>query len=254
MSFKIKKNKQTHLHFHRYEFKYILPLHLRQALEGELLHFMTLDPYVKGPEGGYFVRSLYYDNDIYNEYYDKTEGLHTRAKFRIRTYTRDPQENCVVFLENKGRRDGMVFKDRMQAPMSISPDFPHYEDLTPYFMKESNASPVLEKFQFQVYRKRIKPKVLIDYFRRPYVSQFDRDFRVTFDEKLMATASSSLFPKDQGSSRLLIDGHSVMEIKFRRHIPAWFHRIIQSYELRRISISKVCKGMESFNMTPAYEG
>ena len=39
-----------------------------------------------------------------------------------------------------------------------------------------------------------------------------------------------------------------MEVKFRYHIPSWFHRIIQSYELRRVSISKICAAMETLEM------
>ena len=42
----------------------------------------------------------------------------------------------------------------------------------------------------------------------------------------------------------VITGFTVMEVKFRRHIPSWFHRLIQAYELRRVSMSKICKAME----------
>jgi len=35
-----------------------------------------------------------------------------------------------------------------------------------------------------------------------------------------------------------------LEVKFFRRIPPWFHRIIQAYDLRRLSISKFARGME----------
>ena len=38
-------------------------------------------------------------------------------------------------------------------------------------------------------------------------------------------------------------GLTILEVKFERSIPLWFHRIIQSYNLRRQSISKFVLGM-----------
>ena len=37
--------------------------------------------------------------------------------------------------------------------------------------------------------------------------------------------------------------NNFLELKFERSIPAWFHRIIQSYNLQRRSISKYVLGM-----------
>ena len=34
-----------------------------------------------------------------------------------------------------------------------------------------------------------------------------------------------------------------MVLQFKRRIPSWFHRLVQSYQLRRVSISKYCEGM-----------
>ena len=38
-------------------------------------------------------------------------------------------------------------------------------------------------------------------------------------------------------------GFTILEVKFDRSIPLWFHRIIQSYNLTRQSISKFVLGM-----------
>jgi hypothetical protein len=83
---------------------------------------------------------------------------------------------------------------------------------------------------------------LIDYQRRPYVSRFDPDFRLTFDSELQATQTDRLFPRNTDRSRRVVPGKTVMEVKFRHHLPSWFHRIIQGYELRRLSFSKICEG------------
>ena len=107
---------------------------------------------------------------------------------------------------------------------------------------------VLKRFQYDCFRKGIKPVALIDYYRRPYISKYDSEFRVTLDERLYATETTELFPGKTAIRRPVKQGYTIMEVKFNRHIPAWFHRIIQSYELRRLSISKICEGMQALGM------
>jgi hypothetical protein len=46
----------------------------------------------------------------------------------------------------------------------------------------------------------------------------------------------------------MIAGYTVLEVKFRHHMPSWFHQVIQAHELRRISISKIVTGMEALGM------
>ena len=38
---------------------------------------------------------------------------------------------------------------------------------------------------FEKLRKNIRPLVLTDYHRAPYISDYDRNFRVTFDKNLI---------------------------------------------------------------------
>ena len=90
--------------------------------------------------------------------------------------------------------------------------------------------------------------MLIDYQRRAYQSKYDYEFRITFDGELCGTHTADLFPKDGLRKRKLIDGYTIMEVKFRKHVPPWFHRIMIKYQLNRISISKYCKGMEETNL------
>jgi hypothetical protein len=39
-----------------------------------------------------------------------------------------------------------------------------------------------------------------------------------------------------------------MEVKFDTTVPAWFHGILQSYELTRVPLSKICEGMKSLDI------
>tara|TARA_B110000438_G_C15627776_1_gene569521 strand:- start:379 stop:795 length:417 start_codon:yes stop_codon:yes gene_type:complete len=104
--------------------------------------------------------------------------------------------------------------------------------------------PLIESFVFSVIRRRLKPLVLVDYVRRPYTSPYDINFRITFDSALSASAVNQLYPSSVVPRYLSQAGLTILEVKFQRRIPAWFHRILQAYSLRRLSISKFCKGME----------
>ena len=233
------------LHFARFEFKYLLQKSLRDDIEKELQYFMAFDPFVENQPGyKYFVRSLYFDDPAYSTYYDKIDGIHTRAKFRIRTYSPDPDAGVSTFLELKGRYNQLVFKHRVQCHLNGETARQSGEKLAPCIISCSDNATVLDQFHFECYRKRLKPVVLIDYLRRPYISKYDPEFRLTFDEKITGSRYPGLYPGPAERAESILPGYTIMEVKFKYHMPAWFHRIIQSFELRRQSISKMCKGVE----------
>lgn len=242
------KTASAKLHFSRFEFKYVLSRPLRDDVEGELAHFVELDPYVAGqPNQEYFVRSLYFDDPAWSAFQEKVDGLHTRSKFRIRTYARRPEDDVPWFLEIKGRYNNLVFKHR--TPFQGEFDRRAAGDaLSQVVLDHTAAGGVRSQFEFELYRKRLRPVVLVDYLRRPYVSKFDPEFRLTFDHQLATSFSDSMFPEGRRNIRLMLRGFTVMEVKFRHHVPSWFHRIIQAYELRRVSVSKMCKGTEALGL------
>jgi hypothetical protein len=230
--------------FARYEFKYLLTKAVCGEIENEVRHFMSYDGHTH-PEFGnrYMVRSLYFDNAASDHYYEKIDGIKTRSKFRIRTYGENSGPDMPIFLEQKGRHNNRTYKHRV--PMSL-------DDLKllthPYQVDELldvyPHLPLIEAFVFNVIRRRLKPVVLVDYLRRPYTSPYDINFRMTFDSALSASAVNKLYPSPAVPRYLSQAGWTILEVKFQRRIPAWFHRILQAYSLRRLSISKFCKGME----------
>ena len=51
---------------------------------------------------------------------------------------------------------------------------------------------LISSFCYEVIRKEIEPKVLVDYRRVPYTSYFDMNFRITFDDHLIASSYCSI--------------------------------------------------------------
>jgi hypothetical protein len=230
--------------FSRYEFKYLLPQNRRNDIEDEISHFMEFDGHIhEDLENAYIVRSLYFDNPEATNYYEKIDGLRTRKKYRIRTYGHEWSDDLPIYLEEKGRYKERTFKHRIQIKLEELPIF--YDASRRFELLELYPGiPLIESFVFNTIRRLSNPVVLVDYLRRPFMSQYDMNFRVTFDSHLRAASTDQLFP-DARSSWLASDaGYTIIEIKFFRRIPSWFHRILQAHNLQRLSISKFCRGME----------
>ena len=232
--------------FSRYEFKFLLNKKKASFIENEIKHFMRYDENAnKESDYKYFVRSLYFDNINSSNFYEKVDGMKIRKKYRLRTYSKINNSSNMIFLEMKGRSNQRTYKNRTKI---------NYEDLHLFFDKKKyfnllniygKENLVINNFLFDSYKKNIFPRVLIDYKRRPYINQNGLNFRLTFDSEIMSSKTNKLFDDE---NLLLWEecraGYTVLEVKFERSITPWFHRIIQNYNLERLSISKFVMGIE----------
>ena len=237
--------------FSRFEFKYIVKKNTSKAIQKEVSHFMEQDTFA-GIQNKYLVRSLYFDNDIFSNFHDKIDGVKKRHKFRIRTYTHQENEKIPIFLEMKGRNNQRTFKNRTRIRSNDLKLFYNKEDCFDLNRRYLNNK-LVQQYIFDIYRKKISPKVLIDYNRLPLLSKNGLYFRLTFDSDIRASISSDIF-KNQYTWKTCIPGNDILEVKFDLTIPPWFHRIIQSYQLKRISVSKFVLGLEATNLAYDYEG
>ena len=237
------KENQT---LYRYEFKYILDKKISDLVEKEARNFMIYDGFVnKKLDNKYIVRSLYFENDFCSNFYEKADGMKIRRKYRLRTYGNSFNPKIPIFFEVKGRVSERTYKKRMNLK---------YQHLN-YFLNQNqnfnllNLYPnneMIKSFVFDSHRKKLKPRIMVDYKRRPYINKFGLYFRLTFDTNLLGSKANNLFSEDKYSSWIECKaGYTILEVKFDRSIPAWFHRIIQCYNLRRRSISKFVMGIST---------
>ena len=228
--------------FSRYEFKYFVNNKISNTLYNEAQNFMKKDEHVS-KDKGYFVRSLYFDNSEYHNFFEKVEGFKVRKKFRLRTYSNELKDKNPIYLEMKGRRQDRVLKNRFRIDNDDLIYFHSLKNLDVLLNKYKNNN-LINEFVYDVYKKNIKPQILIDYNRKPLVNKNGLYFRLTFDSNLVSTKSNYLFTKNSFSFPIKYKpGYSILEVKFERNIPAWFHRTIQGYNLNRRSISKFVLGI-----------
>ena len=237
--------------FSRFEFKYIIKKNVSEAIQNEVKNFTKIDSYASS-KGKYLVRSLYFDNNLFTNFHEKVDGIKKRYKFRIRTYEDHDDFNTPLFLEMKGRNDLRTYKVRTKINKNDLNLFYKQKNL-PYLNHKYLNNKLIEQYIFDSYKKKIIPKVLVDYNRVPLINKNGLYFRLSFDSNIKACASNNIF-NSTNSWKACIPGNDILEVKFDFTIPPWFHRIIQSYQLKRISVSKFVLGIEASNLAHDYEG
>jgi hypothetical protein len=241
----------TALEFGRFEFKYVLGLGLRAAIEPALGHFMTLDPFcADAADRSYLVRSLYFDDPAFGDYREKTDGMLNRRKYRLRTYGRSA--GVPVFLEAKGRANQFAYKVRTPVDAAFVADATAGRWGRLAASLATGAGEPAAPFVAAGVRRNLRPRVLVEYRRRPYLSRDGHRFRVTFDGELHAVASRDLAGGD-APRRTVLPGRTIMEIKFEATIPVWFRRLVGAFELSRTSVSKYCLGAEALGLVTNLE-
>jgi len=247
----IKKDNQV---FSRFEMKYVLSKNISLSIQNEIKKFMKYDGYIdkNSLKNKYYVRSIYFDNDRYSNFNEKVDGLKIRHKFRIRTYSNKLNQTSVLYLEEKGRLNQRTYKVRTKINENDLDLFFNPKNTFQLKIKYKDKM-LVEKFIFESLRKNVYPNVIIDYDRSPFVNNTGLYFRLTFDSNIKSCVSGSLFHTNNQWKKCL-DGFDILEVKFDTTIPAWFQKIIQSYELNRISISKYVLGLEATGLAEDYEG
>jgi len=234
--------KLPRLHFHRYEFKYLLRPFEEAKILAELDLRMDRDEY-SSSEGDYFVRSHYFDSTSLCCYREKVNGHKRRHKFRLRMYEKADGFRDPVFMELKGKDDMLVYKHRMPLQAEeLAPALGRGRGAVATMVTECpGANGVAHSFVFDLFRRGLSPSVVVDYRRTAFEHRADPDFRATVDSRVLARrCDRNGLPV--GRPQDLVSPFSVLEIKFRYRMPAWFLRLIQEMELGRQSFSKFSLG------------
>jgi len=233
---------QPTLHFQRFEFKYFLPRHQARQLAAALLPHMVWDPNV-GARGFYPVNSLYFDSPDYACFWDKEAGVPDRKKMRLRYYGGELAPDTPVYAEIKRKQDSLIIKDRIPllAEDCAGADF---EEKIRELARLEKDNGFLQELAWFVKRNALRPKVHVRYERRALFAKRDKRFRVTIDENITSQIQPVFGQAPRSRPRRRIYPHGVVvEVKYNNVLPAWFHRILQTFELQRLAYSKYCNSV-----------
>lgn len=214
----------------RNELKFFINRHQHMLLRRRLRHLMKADRHV-GASGEYHIRSLYFD-DIYNTaLHEKLGGIRDRAKYRIRIYN---LQDSLIHLEKKIKRQDYIakLKEPLTRPIFDRVIAGDYEVL------RVPGKPLLLEMYNQIKHRLLRPKVIVDYVREPYVCA-NGNVRLTFDKELRTGLhSTAMFDPCVCTVPALEDGLIIFEVKFDEYLPDMIRAAIQMEGLTRQSASK----------------
>lgn len=231
----------------RHEYKYYIPQADYLAMRRRIASFMTPDGNMG--DGGYHVRSLYFDDAALSARFEKVNGYKNRSKTRIRVYNKNMD---FIRLERKIKIIGMVGKRTTALTRAQLENVLHGDAAE--LLRSGNA--VAQRFYADIKLRRMRPAVMVDYRREAYMLRTG-NVRVTFDHDLQAAYGA--FDADFSDARLI---HTnvyppqmlAMEVKFDDFIPSVVKKLIKPYTARRSAISKYVLALDAARTGEKYGG
>lgn len=236
--------------FHRYELKFRLPIEIRRELRRALSAHVQPDPHALDRPGNcYTVRSIYFDSEELVFYHEKLESVSIRKKLRIRGYDR-PEDDAPIFFEIKRKNGKRGYKERLSLPASqMMPALvggAGISDTLPFAQRR-----VIQRFRYNVERKRLRPVVLVAYEREPMIGIENERVRVTFDMNIRSLINPRLEELfDEGPLRQFEDRCFILEMKFDERMPRWMAGLMRDFDIRPHSYSKFCHGIDAWTPHP----
>lgn len=213
--------------FKRYEMKYMMTTQQKRKVLEAMFPYMKLDNY-----GHTTIRNIYFDTDNYRLVRRSIEKPVYKEKLRIRSYDQaKPQDK--VFIELKKKYDDVVYKRREVLTQLETLEW--LVRRTP-FPKATQMGNEIDYF-FKFYQT-LKPKVFLSYEREAFYSLDGSDFRVTFDENILARQEELSLSRDVWGERLIGENQVLMEIKTSGGIPLWMTKVLTQERIYKTSFSK----------------
>ena len=212
--------------FKRYELKYLLTPEQKALVLAAMEGNMRLDQY-----GRTTIRNIYFDTDNYRLIRHSLEKPAYKEKLRIRSYRR-AEPDRPVFVELKKKYDGVVYKRRLSMPEQQALDWICGTERGP----DSQIGAEID--YFMRYYRTLHPAVFLSYEREAYYCNAGGDFRVTFDENILARQEELSLEAPVWGTPILPEDRVLMEIKTSGGIPLWMTHALTEGRIFKTSFSK----------------
>lgn len=220
---------------YRHELKYEITDAQLQLLKNRINHLIRPDSHA-GPDGVYTIRSLYFDDQYDRCLRENEDGTDPREKFRIRIYNHSSQR---ISLECKRKERGKTHKT--SCPLTV--------EQTKLLMEGkvvpdiASQPPLLRKLTLQMMTRRLRPVVIVEYDRIPYVHK-NGNVRITLDTNISSSSAVECFLDEAIPKRpVLMKGQQLLEVKYDEYLPDFIYRNLQLHSLRQTAFSKyyICR-------------
>lgn len=219
----------------RHELKYQVTDVQIQMLKSRIHHLLPLDSHV-AQTGSYAIRSLYFDDYDNRCMQENENGTDPREKFRIRIYNGSSEK---ITLECKRKERGKTHKT--SCPLT--------EEQTRQLMAGKilpdigTQPPLLQKLTLQMMTRRMRPVVIVEYERVPYVYK-NGNVRITLDTNIASSSAVETFLDPRIAARPVLPvGQQLLEVKYDEYLPDFIYRSLMLPNLRQTAFSKyyICR-------------
>ena len=226
---------QPKLSKYRHELKYQISDAQVAMLKNRITHLIPADSHA-GENGVYTIRSLYFDDYDNRCLRENEDGTDPREKFRIRIYNASDER---ITLECKRKERGKTHKTscrltRQQTELlmqgKVLPDI-------------GSQPPLLQKLTMLMLTRRMRPVVIVEYDRIPYVYK-NGNVRITLDTNIRSCSQVDKFLDETLPSRPVMPlGAQLLEVKYDEYLPDFIYRNLQLHSLRQSAFSKyyICR-------------
>lgn len=228
--------------FKRYELKYMLTVGQKERLLSAMDGRMSIDKY-----GRTTIRNIYFDTDTYQLVRRSIEKPIYKEKLRIRSYSSVTPED-KVFVELKKKYNDVVYKRRISVAEHAAMDWICGRAPSP---KNTQISAEIDYF-LRFYAT-VQPRVYLSYEREAYYCLDGTDFRVTFDDNILARRTELSLCSEPYGERLIENGLVLMELKCSGGIPLWMARALSEERIYKTSFSKYGTAYQKY-IFPEYVG
>jgi hypothetical protein len=220
-----------------FELKFQLNLAQAREVAAWAAHYLHLDPHADPARGnGYVVHGLYFDTPLLDVFH-RTPGYKKR-KYRLRRYG----DNEAIFLEQKRKSEGKVAKRRVQiAQEEIDRlrEIPNGVDWAGLW------------FHRRIAKRQLQPSCLISYERQAFFGHnTDGPLRLTLDRNVRTKIAEAWSVMPVPEAPVLLPDQVLLELKFRKHLPALFKALMQDFGLAPGPMSKYRLAVEASGRVP----
>lgn len=221
--------------FKRYEKKFLLNKEQYDKLIPRLIEYMNPDEHCKGGRT-YSIYNIYYDTNDNQVIRHSISKPYYKEKLRLRSYYIPKNNDDTVFLELKKKINGIVNKRRVVLTLEEANKFLELGErpATKDYMSEQ----VINEIEYYLAKNKVFPTVYISYNRKAFFAKDNREFRLTFDSKIMTRRNSLYLENGNFGEELLEKDQYLMEVKILGAIPLWLVNILSDLEIYNTHFSK----------------
>lgn len=214
----------------RHELKYVVGVGELTLIQNRINHLIPLDSHI-GETGSYSIRSLYFDDYENSCFYENENGTDPREKFRIRIYNHSTDR---ITLECKRKERGKTLKTSCPLTLERTKQLMEGKPLPDI----ASQPEVLRKLTLRMLIKRMRPVVIVEYDRIPYVYK-NGNVRITLDMNVSSSSSVACFLDEQIPKRPIMPaGQHLLEVKFDEYLPDFIHHNLNLHSLTQTAYSK----------------